>query len=146
MQNRKAASTFGCTLIFISVVIAIMLITTEIPKILAINGPAGRIVSGTVIDKSDNGPGNKHILEATISYLDEQRHTHRVVNSFSTEDWLQLYTGSAVQVRYLSTDPDYGYATTSFKANRKPSVMLGLCFLIFAFGAVFWTVGRFTRH
>ena len=117
----------------------------EYPRMRAIQGPDGRTTQGVIVQAIESNPRNKHIYEGTIAFRDDKGVEHQFTDSFAYEVWQNLKPGEQAEVRYLSTDPEFAYCTTSYKATRNPVVIVLMGLLITIVGTVGWVICRRMR-
>ncbi len=145
LSNRTMRSLFSAFLACTGLVVLVWFLAHEFPRMEAIKGPNGRTTQGTVESAVDRVQQNKHILEATIVFTDEHGQAHQFTDSFAPEVWANLSAGQAVGVRYLITDPEFAYCTTSYKATRNPLTVVIMGLLLMTVGTIAWVISRRMR-
>jgi hypothetical protein len=146
LSNRAIRLIFTGFMGIVGFVLLIWFGVHEYPRMHAIEGPDGRTTQGVIVQAIETNERNKHIYEGTIAFKDDKGAEHQFTDSFAYEVWQTLKPGEQAEVRYLSTDPEFAYCTTSYKATRKPIVVVLMCLTLMTVGGIGFLVTLTSRR
>ena len=145
MSTRRLLGAFGGFIMLAAIGIGIWYFGLEYPRQMGLEGSAGRMTQGVIVQVGTEESGRYKGYYSDIRFADDKGKSHQIRALYTMQYWGNLQVGQTASIRYLAADPDYAIYPMSYKARRAPRVIGLITFGLLAFGMTLAVLPRIVR-